>query len=320
MCTPWRSASHEPPAVDVPAAIEHETDRGFINRGCAPNPTPTLRGDPRSPTPRRRGAHVRAWRSASHEPPAVDVPAAIEHETDRGFINRGCAPNPTPTLRGDPRSPTPRRRRAGDQRLTNAHVPAPRARDRSRSIGAQRLTNRRPSMCQPPSSTRPIAASSIGAAPRTPRRRYAGTPEAPLRAGEARMCAPGVSRSLDRNRRPSMCQPPSSTRPIAASSIGAAPRTPRRRYAGTPEAPLRAGETRLAQRLTKRRPSMCQPPCTPIAAWGCAPNPTPTRTRGPPKPHSAPANAGDQRLTKRRCASRHRARDRSPQDRCDAPR
>ena len=50
----------------------------LIRRGCAPNPTRALNGDPQGPTPRPRGAHCRAPR-----------------------LRRGCAPNPTRALRHD---------------------------------------------------------------------------------------------------------------------------------------------------------------------------------------------------------------------------
>ena len=52
----------------------------FLRRGCAPNPTRTPRGDPKSPT--------------------------------RLGLTRGCAPNPTRPFRGDPECPTPRPRGA----------------------------------------------------------------------------------------------------------------------------------------------------------------------------------------------------------------
>jgi hypothetical protein len=41
-------------------AFPQETNATSFRRGCAPHPTRTRRGDPNGPTPRPRGAHVRA--------------------------------------------------------------------------------------------------------------------------------------------------------------------------------------------------------------------------------------------------------------------
>ena len=95
--------------------------RGLVHAGLRPAPHANATRGPRSPTPRPRGAHVRALGVTEEAMPSRrEAPGSVVGScsmTRVGFpgeafawqgaasFMRGCAPHPTRTLRGDPEAP-----------------------------------------------------------------------------------------------------------------------------------------------------------------------------------------------------------------------
>jgi hypothetical protein len=75
--------------------------RDLVRRGCAPNPTRPLLGDPESPTPRPRGAHVRAFATSR----AVSCRGVRLARRDGGTGRRPVTEEATPSRRA-PRQET----------------------------------------------------------------------------------------------------------------------------------------------------------------------------------------------------------------------
>ena len=289
--------------------------------GAAPRtPAGATRG-PHRPTPRSRGAHVRAFLfhtglrpvppRALRGDPIAPLRAREARTCAPSFSTRGCAPYPRGRYAGTP-SPHSALARRARARLPFPHGAAPRT-----PAGATRGPHRP----TPRSRGAHVRAFLFHTGLRpVPPRALRGDPIAPLRAREARTCAPSFSTRgcapYPRGRYAGTPSPHSALARRARARLpfphGAAPRTPAgatrphrptprsrgahvraflfhtglrpvppRALRGDPIAPLRAREART-----------CAPS---FSTRGCAPYPR-GRYAGTPSPHSALARRARARL------------------------